>query len=261
MNSNTTLRTTIAAILRGSALGTLGISTLGVGLAHAADSDADVSDSGAIPEIVVTAERRTESLENVPITIQAISGDELQKLNVQTFEDVLRYTPNVTFAGNGPGQGNIFMRGLSAGGAPNQSQSTTSPFPNVGLYLDDQSMQFPGRNNDPYLVDIERVEVLEGPQGTLFGGGAEAGAIRYLTNKPKIDVTEGNANAGYGYTSGGDPNFMRQCHDQPAAHPGHIGRTRHDLHGSTRRLHFKCPGNDRRRGQSSHWRQCHPDCK
>jgi len=208
MNSNTTLRTTIAAILRGSALGTLGVSTLGVGLAHAADSDADVSDSGAIPEIVVTAERRTESLENVPITIQAITGDELQKLNVQTFEDVLRYTPNVTFSGNGPGQGNIFMRGLSAGGAPNQSQSTTSPFPNVGLYLDDQSMQFPGRNNDPYLVDIERVEVLEGPQGTLFGGGAEAGAIRYLTNKPKIDVTEGNANAGYGYTSGGDPNFM-----------------------------------------------------
>jgi iron complex outermembrane receptor protein len=208
MNSNTTLRTTIAAILRGSALGTLGISTLGVGLAHAADSDADVSDSGAIPEIVVTAERRTESLENVPITIQAITGDELQKLNVQTFEDVLRYTPNVTFASNGPGQGNIFMRGLSAGGAPNQSQSTTSPFPNVGLYLDDQSMQFPGRNNDPYLVDIERIEVLEGPQGTLFGGGAEAGAIRYLTNKPKIDVTEGNANAGYGYTSGGDPSFM-----------------------------------------------------
>jgi len=208
MNSNTKLRFTIAAILRGSALGTLGVSTLGVGLAHAADSDADVSDSGAIQEIVVTAERRTESIENVPITIQAITGEELQKLNVQTFEDVLRYTPNVTFASNGPGQGNIFMRGLSAGGAPNQSQSTTSPFPNVGLYLDDQSMQFPGRNNDPYLVDIERIEVLEGPQGTLFGGGAEAGAIRYLTNKPKIDITEGNANAGYGYTSGGDPSFM-----------------------------------------------------
>jgi iron complex outermembrane recepter protein len=208
MNSTTTLRTTIAAILRGSALGTLGVSTLGVGLAHAAASDADVADSGAIPEIVVTAERRTESLENVPITIQAISGDELQKLNVETLDDVLRYTPNVTFSGNGPGQGNIFMRGLSAGGAPNQSQSTTSPFPNVALYLDDQSMQFPGRNNDPYLIDIERIEVLEGPQGTLFGGGAEAGAIRYITNKPKLDVTEGNANAGYGYTSGGDPNFM-----------------------------------------------------
>ena len=165
------------------------------------------SESYEIQEIVVTAERREESLQNVPITIQAISGTELQQLNVSSFEDLIKYTPNVTFASNGPGEGNIFMRGLSAGGAPNQSQSTTSPFPNVALYLDDQSMQFPGRNNDPYLIDIDRVEVLEGPQGTLFGGGAQAGAIRYITNKPKLDVTEGNANAGYGYTSGGDPSF------------------------------------------------------
>jgi iron complex outermembrane recepter protein len=172
-----------------------------------AAADSDTSESYEIQEIVVTAERREESMQNVPITIQAISGTELEQLNLQTTEDILRYTPNVTFASNGPGAGNIFMRGLSAGGAPNQSQSTTSPFPNVALYLDDQSMQFPGRNNDPYLVDIDRVEVLEGPQGTLFGGGAQAGAIRYLTNKPKLDVTEGNANAGYGYTSGGDPSF------------------------------------------------------
>jgi iron complex outermembrane receptor protein len=203
MKPNPKLRYAVAAILRGTALG-----SMGVGAAHAAASDSDVTDSGAIPEIVVTAERRSESLENVPITVQAITGTELQDLNLQTTEDILRYTPNVTFASNGPGQGNIFMRGLSAGGAPNQSQSTTSPFPNVALYLDDQSMQFPGRNNDPYLVDIERVEVLEGPQGTLFGGGAEAGAIRYITNKPKLDVTEGNATGGYGYTSGGDPSFM-----------------------------------------------------
>ena len=112
----------------------------------------------------------------------------------------------MTFSGNGPGQGNIFMRGLSSGGAPNQSQSTTSPFPNVALYLDDQSMQFPGKNNDPYMVDLERVEVLEGPQGTLFGGGAQAGAIRYITNKPKLDVTEGDANAAWGITAGGDNN-------------------------------------------------------
>jgi outer membrane receptor protein involved in Fe transport len=178
------------------------------GASWAAADAAGASDTFEIQEIVVTAERREESLQNVPITLQAITGTELQELNLQTTEDILRYTPNVTFASNGPGQGNIFMRGLSAGGAPNQSQSTTSPFPNVALYLDDQSMQFPGRNNDPYLIDIERVEILEGPQGTLFGGGAQAGAIRYLTNKPKLDVTEGNANAGYGYTSGGDPSFM-----------------------------------------------------
>ena len=56
------------------------------------------------------------------------------------------------------------------------------------------------------MVDMERVEVLEGPQGTLFGGGSQAGAIRYITNKPKLGVTEGDVNAGYGVTAGGDPN-------------------------------------------------------
>jgi outer membrane receptor protein involved in Fe transport len=142
----------------------------------------------------------------VPITIQAITGDSLKQLNVTTFDDLLKYTPNVTFSGNGPGTGNIFVRGLSSGGSGNQSQSTTAPFPNVALYLDDQSMQFPARNNDVYLVDMERVEVLEGPQGTLFGGGAQAGVVRYITNKPKLGVTEGNVNAGYGLTAGGDPN-------------------------------------------------------
>jgi iron complex outermembrane recepter protein len=198
MNSNPKLSYAIAAILSGSGMG--------MGISHAATAT-DASDSEGIQEIVVTAQRRNESLENVPITIQAITGDQLKQLNVTTFDDLLRYTPNVTFSGNGPGTGNIFMRGLSSGGSGNQSQSTTAPFPNVAMYLDDQSMQFPARNNDVYMVDMERVEVLEGPQGTLFGGGAQAGAIRYITNKPKLDVTEGDVNAGYGITaSGGDPN-------------------------------------------------------
>ena len=196
MNSNPKLSYAIAAILSGSS----------AGLSYAVPAP-DASDSEGIQEIVVTAQRRDESLENVPITIQALTGEQLKELNVTSFDDLLRYTPNVTFSGNGPGTGNIFIRGLSSGGSGNQSQSTTAPFPNVALYLDDQSMQFPARNNDVYLVDMERVEVLEGPQGTLFGGGAEAGAIRYITNKPKLNVTEGDVNAGYGITaSGGDPN-------------------------------------------------------
>jgi iron complex outermembrane recepter protein len=161
---------------------------------------------GELAEVVVTAERRTENLQDVPITVQAITGEQLTQLNVTNFNDLLKYTPNVTYSGNGPGTGNIFMRGLGGIGSGNQSQSTTAAFPNVALYLDDQSMQFPARNNDPYLVDMERVEVLEGPQGTLFGGGAQAGAIRYITNKPKLDETSGSFTAGYGYTSGGDPN-------------------------------------------------------
>jgi iron complex outermembrane recepter protein len=198
MNSNPKLSYAIAAILSGSGMG--------MGVAHAAAA-ADAGDTEGIQEIVVTAQRRVESIQDVPITIQAITGTQLTQLNVSTMNELLKYTPNITFSGNGPATGNIFMRGLSSGGSGNQSQSTTAPFPNVALYLDDQSMQFPARNNDVYLVDMERVEVLEGPQGTLFGGGAQAGVVRYITNKPKLGVTEGDANAGYGVTAGGDPNY------------------------------------------------------
>ena len=196
MSPNSKLSYAIAAVLGGAPAGFV-----------QADTATDAGDSEAIQEITVTAQRRDESIENVPITIQAITGDTLKQLNVQTFDDLIKYTPNVSFSGNGPGLGNIFMRGLSSGGSGNQSQSTTAPFPNVAVYLDDESLQFPARNLDVYMVDMERVEVLEGPQGTLFGGGAQAGALRYITNKPKLDVTEGNATASYGITaSGGDPN-------------------------------------------------------
>ncbi len=174
------------------------------GVAYAA-ADTDTSVSG-IDEIVVTAQRRTESIQDVPITIQAISGEQLKQLSIASMDDLVRYTPNVTFPTNGPGQGNIFMRGLSAGSAGNQSQSSIAAFPSVAVYLDDQSVQFPGRNLDILAIDLARIEVLEGPQGTLFGGGAEAGAIRYITNKPKLGVTEGIANASYGTTAHGDPN-------------------------------------------------------
>jgi iron complex outermembrane recepter protein len=190
--------------LTAAILAALGAHAGGVYAADTSDTDATASTS--LEEVIVTAQRRTESIQDVPITIQALTGDTLKQLNVTTFDDLIKYTPNVTFSGNGPGTGNIFMRGLSSGGSGNQSQSTTAPFPNVALYLDDQSMQFPARNVDVYMVDMERVEVLEGPQGTLFGGGAQAGAIRYITNKPKLDVTEGDVNAAYGTTAGGDPN-------------------------------------------------------
>ena len=157
---------------------------------------------GKRDEVIITANRREENLQDLPITVQAITGDELKQLNVATTSDLLKYTPNVTYSGNGPGTGNVFIRGLGSYGSPNQSQSTIAPFPNIALYLDDQSMQFPQRNNDIYLVDMERVEVLEGPQGTLFG----AGAIYYITNKPKLDAMSGEFNAGYGTTAGGDQN-------------------------------------------------------
>jgi iron complex outermembrane recepter protein len=199
MNSNPKLSYAIAAIL--STCAAAGLTSRAS--AAAADTEAN---SEAIQEVTVTAQRRSENAQNVPITIQTLSGDQLKELNIASFEDAVRYLPNVSFATNGPGQGNIFMRGLSPGSAGNQSQSSIASFPNVALYLDDQSVQFPGRNLDINAVDMERIEVLEGPQGTLFGGGAEAGAIRYITNKPKLNVTEGSADASYSVTAGGDPN-------------------------------------------------------
>jgi iron complex outermembrane recepter protein len=157
-------------------------------------------------EVIITASRAAENPQDVPMTIQSISGAQLNQLNVSTSYDLLKFTTNVTFNGNGPGTSNIFMRGLGGSDTGNQSQSTTAPFPNVALYLDDESMQFPARNNDVYLVDMERVEVLEGPQGTLFGGGALSGVIHYITNKPQLEAASGEVNAGYGITAGGDPN-------------------------------------------------------
>lgn len=195
MNSNSKLSYAIAAILSGSA----------AGFVHAAAAtDTEASDS--IQEITVTAQRRSENIQNVPISIQALTAETLTQLNVTTFDDYLRYLPNVSTASNGPGQGNIYMRGLSVGAAGSQSSGTIGGFPNVAIYLDEQSGQLPARNLDVYAADLERIEILEGPQGTLFGAGAQAGVVRYITNKPKLNVTEGNVEAGYGVTAHGDPN-------------------------------------------------------
>lgn len=194
MHSNTKLSCAIATILSGAA----------VGNAHAAPAlAADTSDQ--IQTITVTAQRRVENSQNVPITIQALTAETLTQLNVTTFEDAVKYLPNVTTSGTGPGQSNIFMRGLATSSGGIQGSGAVGSFPNVAIYLDDQSGQVPGRNLDVYAADLERIEVLEGPQGTLFGAGAQAGVVRYITNKPKLDVTEGDVNAGYATTAHGDP--------------------------------------------------------
>src|SRR5205085_1954826 len=178
----------------------------GTAMVFAAPADTATATGSELEEVIVTAQHRSESIQDVPITIQAITGDQLGKLSVTTFDDVVKLLPNVTFSANGPGQGNIYMRGLSVGVSGSQSSASTNPFPNVATYLDEQSLTFPARNLDVYMVDMERIEVLEGPQGTLFGGGAEAGALRYITKKPRLNVTEGHAEASYGTTAHGDPN-------------------------------------------------------
>ncbi|HEX9405092.1 MAG TPA: TonB-dependent receptor, partial [Steroidobacteraceae bacterium] len=193
---NSKLSYAIAVILSGSS----------AGLANAAPASEAESSSDMITEITVTAQRRSENAQDVPISIQAMTAETLQQLNVSTFDDYIKFLPNVTTANNGPGQNEVFMRGLSAGSQPSQGSASTGLWPNVAIYLDNQSGQLPNRNLDVYAADLNRIEVLEGPQGTLFGAGAEAGVIRYITNEPKLDVTEANVKAGYGVTAHGDPN-------------------------------------------------------
>lgn len=169
------------------------------------------ADSSAIAEVVVTANRRAQSQQDVPIALTALTGANLQQLNVQTLDDYVKYLPGVSISGFGPGQNEIYMRGLSTSHDGAQVSGGYAQFPNVAVYLDDQSVQLPGRNLDVYAADLERIEVLEGPQGTLYGAGAQAGAIRYITNKPKLDVTEGGASASYSTTAHGDPNVAAQA--------------------------------------------------
>ena len=193
MSPNTNCARAVAAILAAHA----------ASAAFAAD---EAPTATGITEVVVTAQRRSENVQDVPIAIQAFSGDSLKQLNVENFDDFIKYLPNVSSSSSGPGQSNVYMRGLSTGNQGIQSGGSINGFPNVAVYLDDQSGQLPGRNLDVYAADLERVEVLEGPQGTLFGAGAQAGVIRYITNKPRLNKSEADFTGSYGITAGGDPN-------------------------------------------------------
>jgi len=170
----------------------------------AAEAAPNVTGSGRtdddLSEVIVTASRRDEHLLNVPMTIEVLTGETLARLNATTFDDYANYLPNVTAHGIGPNQNTIYMRGLGTGQAGLQGYGFSGGFPSVAIYLDEHSVQLPGRNLDVYTTDLARIEVLEGPQGTLFGAGAEAGVLRYITNKPQLDVTEGSISAGYALT-------------------------------------------------------------
>jgi outer membrane receptor protein involved in Fe transport len=197
MKTNHKIHCAVAAILAASATA-----------ARAAEPTTGeaATETTGISEVIVTAQRRTENAQDVPISIQALTSETLSQLKITTFEDVARFLPNVTQGTYGPGQNLIYIRGLGTGALGVQGEGAVGIFPNVAVYLDEQSAQLPSRNLDIYAVDLERIEVLEGPQGTLFGAGAQAGVVRYITNKPKLNTTEAFVNASYGTTAGGDNN-------------------------------------------------------
>jgi iron complex outermembrane recepter protein len=173
--------------------------------AFAQDVAADEGDR-KIADIVVTATRREESLNDVPIAIQALGSEALDKLGVNSFEKLLEFLPNVRAGGRGPGQNQVYIRGLATDQTGIQVSGSVGVNPSVALYLDDAPVSIPGRNLDVYAADLDRVEVLAGPQGTLFGASAQGGALRYITNKPDAREFHAGLKASYSFTRFGEDN-------------------------------------------------------
>lgn len=152
--------------------------------AHAA-ADAE-GNTGALEEIVVTAQKKVENLQNVPISIEVLDSEKIEKLHIANLDDYVKYSPGIALVrgegqgGNGePGTSHIYMRGVVSGGT-NHSGSQ----PSVGVYLDEEPVTTIDGTVDVHIYDIQRIEVLEGPQGTLFGASSQAGTVRIISNKP-----------------------------------------------------------------------------
>jgi outer membrane receptor protein involved in Fe transport len=176
---------------------------LGAGLTSAGSADSG-ADSSALGEINVTAQRRVEDVKEVPTSISVLGGAALENSHIEGLEDISRAVPGVSFAaGGGPGLDNIEMRGVSS----------TSGSATVGIYLDDVPITVINLYNgavEPRLFDFDRVEVLRGPQGTLYGSSSMGGAIRFVSNQPDLSVFGGSASSTVSQTRHGGVNYDEQ---------------------------------------------------
>ena len=163
-----------------------------------------INGQDTVEEIVVTARKKSESLQDVPLAVSALRESDLEEKGVNVFEDYLLQLPGVTAGGSGPGQSTIYIRGL-ASTTPNLTTAGVAGLaPNVSFYLDEQPLGQPGRNLDVYAADMARIEVLAGPQGTLFGASSQAGVVRMITNKPVMGESLSSLEVEARFTHGGD---------------------------------------------------------
>jgi iron complex outermembrane receptor protein len=171
-----------------------------------ADAPADKGDdSSTLAEVVVTANKREENTKDVPISVGVVTGEQMSALHVENLEDITRIVPGVSFAAhnngpNGPGQDNITIRGVSS----------TVGNPTVGIYVDEVPIiTITGYEGDaePRLIDIDHIEVLRGPQGTLYGASSEGGTIRFITNQPDSHNYSGWVKQEVSYTKHGSVNY------------------------------------------------------
>ena len=170
----------------------------------AASTSGIVAAEGMLEEIVVTATKKSASMQDIPIAVQAMTEETLEEQNVTSFEDYIKHLPSVNAGGRGPGQNEIYIRGAAVDAINISVAESQGSAPNVALYLDEQPVTAGGRNLDIYISDMERIEVLPGPQGTLYGASSQAGTVRLITNKPVIDELAGSFGADFSSTAGGE---------------------------------------------------------
>lgn len=158
-------------------------------------------------DIIVTASKREENLQDVPIAITALGTEKLERLHVADFDDYARFLPNVSYQTAGPGYANVYFRGVASGENGNHS----GPLPSVGIYLDEQPITTTTGALDLHVYDIARVEALAGPQGTLYGASSQAGTIRIITNKPDTSGFYGGADVELNTVSKGGEGYVGEA--------------------------------------------------
>src|SRR5580704_8038736 len=169
-----------------------------------AATTATSDDNSGLEEITVTAERFNATIQNTPISISALSGDQLTAAGLTRIEDIAHEIPGLSMRSAGPGLTEYEARGLASNGGA---------APTVGFYLDEIPLSPPAVSQsgkvviDPDLYDVERVEVLRGPQGTLYGSGSMGGTVKVITNPPKLGLFEGSVQGTGSYTDGGSGNY------------------------------------------------------
>ena len=168
-------------------------------VAQAADVVAAKDDSQVVKEVVVTATRTSQLLSKVPLSVSAYTQETLDKQGIKSFSDIARYTPGVTFDENTK---DVSIRGIKS----NAGDATT------GIYIDDTPIQlrtlgFNSNNTAPVVFDLDRVEVLRGPQGTLFGAGSEGGTVRYITPQPSLTRYSAYGRLEVAHTDQGAPSY------------------------------------------------------
>ena len=138
------------------------------------------TEQATLEEVVVTAQKRSEDLQKVPISLQVLGNEKLEQLQVHDFDDYAKFLPSLSYKSIGPGQSELFFRGISSGAGALHAGF----LPSSGLYIDEIPVTTVAGSLDLHVYDIARVEALSGPQGTLYGASSLSGTLRIITNKP-----------------------------------------------------------------------------